>query len=113
MGDIRLAVKPDDGQNADARIVFEISDTGIGIPASLRHSIFQVFVQGDGSLNRRRGGAGIGLTLCARLVEEMGGSLRVHSTPGVGSTFWFSVALPPAAAQPAAVMPQRLRSVPA
>ncbi len=97
MGDIRLAVRPETGQDSEVRTVFEVSDTGIGIPASLQHSIFQVFVQGDGSLNRRRGGAGVGLTLCARLVEQMGGSLRVHSTPGVGSTFWFSVALPPPA----------------
>jgi CheY-like chemotaxis protein len=71
---------------------FAVSDTGIGIPEAAQLAIFNPFQQGPGS--RRQGGTGLGLTIARRQVELMGGNLEVHSEPGKGSTFFFTVRLP-------------------
>ena len=65
----------------------EVADTGSGIPASIRESIFEPFVQGDRSLTRVSEGAGLGLAICRRLARGMGGDVTVRSKEGVGSTF--------------------------
>jgi signal transduction histidine kinase/ActR/RegA family two-component response regulator len=79
---------------------FIVSDTGIGIPAGQQKLIFEPFQQANGYSARRFGGAGLGLAICARLVETMGGTIGVVSEPGRGSTFHFTaeLALPDAAA---------------
>ena len=72
---------------------FEVSDTGIGIPPDKLASIFDPFVQADGSTTRKYGGTGLGLTISARLVRLMGGSIRAESRPGGGSRFFFTINL--------------------
>ena len=72
---------------------FEVADTGIGISTEKLAEIFEPFSQADGSLTRRYGGTGLGLTLCSRFVEMMGGRIWVESEPGSGSRFHFTVRL--------------------
>jgi signal transduction histidine kinase/CheY-like chemotaxis protein len=76
---------------SQSELRFEVTDTGIGIPLEKQSQIFEAFSQVDGSITRRFGGTGLGLTICSRLVERMGGSITVRSTPGRGSTFSFTV----------------------
>jgi len=72
---------------ASAMISFEVSDTGIGIPAEKRDQIFEAFAQADSSMTRRYGGTGLGLTIAKHFCEMMEGTIRVVSEPGVGSCF--------------------------
>jgi two-component system, sensor histidine kinase len=75
-------------------IRFEVKDTGIGMDADALERIFERFSQADTSTTRRYGGTGLGLAISARLVELMGGKLQATSTPGQGSSFFFTLPLP-------------------
>ena len=89
-GAVRLIVEA----AADDRVVFRVSDTGVGFDKEQRGRIFHRFQQADGSITRRYGGTGLGLAISTALVDLMGGELDCESRPGEGSSFWFEIPLP-------------------
>ncbi|MCX2746987.1 PAS domain S-box protein [Arthrobacter sp. MI7-26] len=93
-GEVAIRVNVADQDARTALVRFEVSDTGIGIDAADHVRLFDSFSQADASTTRRYGGTGLGLAICRRLTEVMGGEIGVTSTPGEGSTFWFSIRLP-------------------
>ncbi|MCC6537465.1 MAG: response regulator [Bryobacterales bacterium] len=92
---VRVTAQRDPGQagagNPLAPIEFAVSDSGIGIDPAIQATIFEKFTQADSSTSRRYGGTGLGLSICRTLVEQMGGSIRVDSVVGQGSTFTFVI----------------------
>jgi len=74
-------------------LLVQITDTGLGIPTHLRESIFSAFKQGDGSINRKHGGLGIGLNICKKLAEHLGGSLELQSQESIGTTIAIKLTL--------------------
>lgn len=71
-------------------LLFEVSDSGIGIEKGICETLFESFSQADSSTTRKYGGTGLGLSICKRLVEMMNGSIYVESSLGEGSTFTFN-----------------------
>ena len=85
-GHVLLAAdaEEDDG---DLKYLFQVSDTGIGIPRELQEQVFDRFIQGDSSLTREYGGTGLGLSICRHLTEKLKGEITISSTPGKGTCF--------------------------
>lgn len=86
-GEVVIRVRVLDETETMANICICVEDTGIGIASEYHDKIFKHFSQADGSTTRQYGGTGLGLTICKRLLELMGGSIRVDSSPGHGSKF--------------------------
>jgi CheY-like chemotaxis protein len=93
--------RPDAADPRRVRLRFFTEDSGLGIAPEAREQVFRAFGQADGSIARRFGGTGLGLTISRRLVELMGGRLDFASAPGRGSTFWFELELPRSQQAPA------------
>jgi signal transduction histidine kinase/CheY-like chemotaxis protein len=90
-GEVVLEVSAAEGRAGQPALCFSVRDTGIGIPAAKRRTIFEPFRQADGSTTRQYGGTGLGLSISTHLVSMMGGDLLVESELGQGSRFWFVV----------------------
>lgn len=91
LGDIMLSVLLEKERDRNVLLKFSVKDTGIGIPEEHQKKIFADFIQMDRSTARNYGGTGLGLSIASRLVNMMGGELELTSSPGSGSTFFFSV----------------------
>ncbi len=83
--------KLNSGQEGITRIRFEVQDSGIGVTSEQKSRIFEAFSQADTSITRKYGGTGLGLTISSRFIELMGGQLDLHSEPGEGTTFFFTI----------------------
>jgi two-component system, sensor histidine kinase and response regulator len=92
-GEVVVEVSVGDRTDGDHQLRFTVRDTGVGIPKDKQALIFDPFSQADGSTTRRFGGTGLGLTISARLVAAMEGTLTVESETGQGSAFHFTVRL--------------------
>ena len=90
-GEIRLKIELLERTGEKVQLKFSVRDTGIGMTQEQAAKLFQPFTQADMSTTRKHGGTGLGLTICRRLVELMGGRIWLESEPGVGSTFFFTV----------------------
>jgi signal transduction histidine kinase/CheY-like chemotaxis protein len=89
-GEVVLRVTAETATPREVVLRFSIRDTGVGIPADRQQSVFEAFTQADGSVTRKYGGTGLGLTISSQLVQLMGGRLWVESELGRGSTFFFT-----------------------
>jgi signal transduction histidine kinase/ActR/RegA family two-component response regulator len=115
-GSIALRAKLLDDRGDEMLVRFSVEDTGIGVAPENVPRLFQAFEQADSSITRKFGGTGLGLAITKRLTELMGGTCGFESTPGVGSTFWFTAhlqrghgILPVADPRPVATAEEQLR----
>src|SRR6267142_5607024 len=91
LGEIRLNIELMERTGEKVQLKCSVRDTGIGMTPGQSAKLFQPFTQADMSTTRKHGGTGLGLTICRRLVDLMGGCIWLESEPGIGSTFYFTV----------------------
>jgi PAS domain S-box-containing protein len=92
-GGVTIRARVIEDNPGDALLRFEVQDTGIGIAPEVLPRLFSAFEQADNTMTRQYGGTGLGLAITKSIAEIMGGQIGVDSTPGVGSTFWFTARL--------------------
>ena len=92
-GEVFVGVALQARQGDALSLTFNVRDTGIGMTEPEQQRLFEAFVQADSSTSRRFGGTGLGLVISRRLVELMGGELKLKSVKGQGSEFWFTLIL--------------------
>lgn len=92
-GEVLIQVLQTDEDPGSVVLRFEVIDTGIGLSPEAQAKMFQAFTQADSSTARKYGGTGLGLTICKRLVELMGGTIGLQSFAGQGTCVWFTVRL--------------------
>ncbi len=90
-GEVSITVSLESSREGSAVLKFEVSDTGIGISKEAQKSLFEAFVQADGSMVRKYGGTGLGLSISKQIVELMNGKIEVESELGKGTKFIFRV----------------------
>ncbi|MBN2864718.1 MAG: CHASE domain-containing protein [Thiotrichales bacterium] len=90
-GLVTLEISLVESQGNQATIQFSVSDTGIGLTQEECEKLFKPFTQADSSITRKYGGTGLGLAITQKLIQAMGGELKVKSEKGVGSTFYFEI----------------------
>ncbi len=103
-GEVLVSVDLETDPANQSLVRFAVTDTGMGIDADKSANLFEAFAQADNSITRRFGGTGLGLAICRQLVEGMGGVIGFESSPGHGSTFWFTLPQGAASAPP---LPER------
>jgi len=104
-GEVTLSVSLRQGVGRDVLLAFEVEDTGIGLTPEQMGRLFKSFEQADSSVTRQYGGTGLGLAISKSLAQAMGGEVGVRSTPGAGSTFWFTARLGVGEAAATATLP--------
>jgi signal transduction histidine kinase len=97
LGGVKVDAVLEDDSPSGTLIRVSVTDSGIGLTEEQQSRLFNAFTQADGSTTRRFGGTGLGLAIARKLIEMMGGQMGVASSPGKGSTFWFSARFPKAA----------------
>ena len=90
-GSVRIVASYRELADEIIELRFEVIDSGIGIPLDVQKNLFTPFTQADSSVSRNYGGTGLGLAISKQLSARMGGEIGVHSEPGHGATFWFTV----------------------
>jgi signal transduction histidine kinase len=107
-GEVSVRVNVIEGSEQGVLLLFEVQDTGIGLPPDAVPRLFQPFVQVDGSITRKYGGTGLGLAISKQLIEMMGGRVGVDSEPDKGSRFWFTARFQRAKTAPERAVPQQV-----
>jgi PAS domain S-box-containing protein len=111
-GEVVLTVERQSEDRGSICLHFSVRDTGIGIPPEKQQVVFEPFAQADGSAKRRFNGTGLGLTICSRLVQMMGGKIWLESEVGQGSTFHFTACFRPNARHREETPPPNLHGLP-